>query len=64
MKCTLVISDWEMRDDFFDFLKDSENGVLIVNDKRCQLDDVRITYQRGTPIMGVNCHALKEPSAN
>ena len=56
MKCTLVISDWEMKDNFFDYLKGGGTISIDINDKKCLVDRIGIEYLNNEPCMKLICH--------
>lgn len=64
MKCTLVISDWELKDDFFDYLKSNTDPVLDINDKLCPIDNMEFDYEHEEPRVVLDCHYDKYLTAN
>lgn len=58
MKCTLVISDWEMNNDFLDYLSNAVGTpILSINERDCLVDSVRVTYADNKEgYMMVECH--------
>lgn len=65
MKCTLVISDWEMTDDkFFDYMKNNREPVLDINDKMCPVDNLTFNYEYGEPYIVLECHYDENLIAN
>lgn len=60
MKCTLVISDWELTSKFFDDLQFDEEPYIVVNGEKCLVDDVRIECMDAAKDAFVRCH-MEEP---
>lgn len=64
MRCTLVINDWEMRDDFFDYLKSNTEPTLDLNDKLCPIDNMMFKFRDGESDILLECHYDKSLTAN